>query len=76
MELDNLKSFYDEVFTLSVKRMTEGVTLLEVAAALSAISMRLYRTNMDDENFEQMMTAIYESRHRVESLVERPTRLQ
>jgi hypothetical protein len=44
-----------------------------VAAALVALGASIYKTTMSPENYDTMMTAIYDQRHLVQSLVDAPS---
>jgi hypothetical protein len=47
------------------------VSPLELAAAYITHAMRIYRTVLPEEDYNKMMTSIYDSRHRIKA-IEKP----
>jgi len=59
-ELKDLQDIYDKVFEQSVKHMKTYETQM-VAGTLMAIAIRLYKTNLSDDGFHDMLQTILES---------------
>jgi len=59
-ELKELQDIYDKVFEQSVKHMKTYETQM-VAGTLMAIAIRLYKTNLSDDGFHDMLQTILES---------------
>ena len=57
---DPLEKIYQEVFATAVDYM-EDYEVQAVAATYMAIAMRLYKTNLTDEGFLQMIRTVMES---------------
>ena len=63
---------YAELIKHSNELMDEmSIDPLELAASYITHAMRIYRTVLPEEDYDQMMTSIYESRHRI-SPIEKP----
>ena len=57
---DPLEKLYNEIFKEATKYMKEH-EVQAVAATYMAIAMRLYKTNLTDEGFLQMIRTVMES---------------
>ena len=59
---DPLEKIYLDLFEHTMHLLEEhDVPVEEVAGALMAIAMRLYRTNLSEENFNKMKEVIMET---------------
>ena len=54
-----LEELYQEIFTDSIEYMKKHEPQM-VAGALMAIAIRLYRTNLTDDGFKQMLDTVVE----------------
>ena len=59
-ELKDLQDIYDKVFEQSVKHMKTYETQM-VAGTLMAIAIRLYKTNLSDDGFHDMLQTVLDS---------------
>ena len=59
-ELKELQDIYDKVFEQSVKHMKTYETQM-VAGTLMAIAIRLYKTNLSDDGFHDMLQTVLDS---------------
>ena len=55
-----LQDIYNKIFEQSVKHMKTYETQM-VAGTLMAIAIRLYKTNLSDDGFSQMLQTILDS---------------
>ena len=63
---------YAELIKHSNELMDEmDIDPLELAASYITHAMRIYRTVLPEEDYDQMMTSIYKSRHKI-SPIEKP----
>lgn len=67
---DTLEQTYQDVLAFASVKVAEGRTPFEVAAALVTIGASIYRTTLNESEYELMMDAISTSRDRVQKLVE------
>ena len=58
--MDSLEKFYEHAFTEAMKALPEH-DALEIAGAYMAIAMRLYKTSLDEEDFNKMREVIQNS---------------
>ena len=66
MEDSKLQELYDTFFKLALQEITQGANPSEVCGVMVAIASRMYRTTMNDEDFQRMMEAIAESADKIE----------
>ena len=55
-----LQDIYNKIFEQSVKHMKKYETQM-VAGTLMAIAMRLYKTNLDDDEYQSMIQTVLDS---------------
>ena len=65
-EAKELQEVYDKIFDQSVKHMKKYEPQM-VAGTLMAIAIRLYRTNLSDDGFHQMLQTVLDSEEDVKS---------
>ena len=70
---DTLEQTYHAVSDFAASKVAGGAHPHEVAAALVALGASIYKTTMSPKNYDTMMTAIYDQRHLVQSLVDAPS---
>ena len=58
--MDNLEKFYDHAFNEAMKAIPAHDPL-EIAGAYMAIALRLYKTSLDEEDFNKMREVIQDS---------------
>jgi len=58
--MDNLEKFFDHAFNEAMKAIPEHDPL-EIAGAYMAIALRLYKTSLDEEDFNKMREVIQDS---------------
>jgi hypothetical protein len=63
---DKLQELYDIFFKLVLKEITQGASPSAVAGVMVAIASRMYRTTMNDEDFQKMMETIANSADKIE----------
>lgn len=57
-----MQSTYDELLLLIDRELGAGAKPLEVTAVLLAVSLRMYRTILDPDDFDRMMDTISDGR--------------
>jgi hypothetical protein len=70
---DTLLETYNAASDFAAAKIADGAHAHEVAAALVALGASIYKTTMAPEDFDTMMAAIYNQRHRVQRLVDTPS---
>ena len=66
MEDSKLQELYDSFFKLALQEITQGANPSAVAGVMVAIASRMYRTTMNDEDFQRMMETIAGSADKIE----------
>ena len=66
MEDSKLQELYDTFFKLALQEITQGANPSEVCGVMVAIASRMYRTTMNDEDFQKMMETIAESADKIQ----------
>jgi hypothetical protein len=66
MEDGKLQELYDSFFNLTLEEITRGANPNAVAGVMVAIASRMYRTSMNDEDFQRMMEAISDSADKIQ----------
>ena len=61
MKKKELDDIYQEVFEDALHYMAEDHTVQAVAATYMAIAMRLYKTHLDEDEYESMIQTVMES---------------
>ena len=61
-----LQDIYNKIFKQSIKHMQKYEPQM-VAGTLMAIAIRLYRTNLSDDGFHQMLQTVLDSEEDVKS---------
>ena len=64
-----LQDIYNKIFEQSVKHMKKYETQM-VAGTLMAIAIRLYKTNLSDDGFHDMLQTILDSEGDIKSYVD------
>ena len=67
MESELSKLHGDAILFISMK-ILDGASPLSVAAVLASQAMTLYKTLLDEEDYEKMMLAMYNSRQVVKKI--------
>ena len=57
----DLQEIYNRIFTDAMKYTDQGFPIQMIAATYIAIAMRLYKTNLTEEEYTQMVEAIMET---------------
>jgi hypothetical protein len=65
-----LAELADKTYGTVGELIIEGHTPLAVAAILTMISLQIYRTTLSEEDYNQMVHSIWESRHKVKKLTD------
>lgn len=68
---DRLEKLYHENWQ-HITRLLHDYSGLEIASVLSAQAMTIYKTIMSEEDYQEVVEAIYDSRNKVQAL-EGPT---
>ena len=61
-----LQEIYNKIFEQSIKHMKKYETQM-VAGTLMAIAIRLYKTNLSDDGFHEMLQTVLDSEDRIKS---------
>lgn len=61
----NLIHIHDEVLTLVDRMFGEGHSPIEVAAILASISMKIYKTALNEKDYHDMIDALSDKRNDV-----------
>lgn len=64
-----MHELYNRVLEFAVREIENGVTPLEIAAMLNTLSVSIYRTVLNEQDFERMVDALHENSPRVKPLV-------
>ena len=67
-----LQDIYNKIFKQSVNHMKKYETHM-VAGTLMAIAIRLYRTNLSDDGFSEMLQTVLDSEDDVEPYFDKDT---
>ena len=59
--MDKIEIFYEHAFHEAMEALDRGFDPLEVAGAYMAIAMRLYKSTLDEEDFDKMREVIQNS---------------
>ena len=65
-EAKELQEVYDKIFDQSVKHMKKYEPQM-VAGTLMAIAIRLYKTNLSDDGFHDMLQTVLDSEDKIKS---------
>ena len=66
MEEDkDLEQLYFDLTHYAAEKIQEGSDVLEVSALLIRVGLELYRTSMNEEDFDKMVDFISENRHHI-----------
>ena len=57
---------YDDLYVYMGKHLSEQMSPLAVAAVLMTTALRLYKTTLNPEDFEQMMNFVSDSRDKIQ----------
>ena len=57
---------YDDLYLYMGKHLIEKTSPLAVAAVLMTTALRLYKTTLNPEDFEQMMNFVSDSRDKIQ----------
>ena len=68
MEDRELESLYEDYWTHHATMIDKGYTALEIAAVLVAQSMSIYKTVLDEEQYNMMVDSISDMRYNVKEL--------
>ena len=68
MEDRELEKLYEEYWTAHATMIDKGYTALEIAAVLVAQSMSIYKTVLDEEQYNMMVDSISDMRYNVKEL--------
>lgn len=60
-----MERIYNDFFTLVNSELAAGQDPLEIAAAMTAISMSIYRTVLEDDDYQRMIDSVSDSRDRI-----------
>jgi hypothetical protein len=63
-----LEALYFDITEYVSEKIKEGHDSLEVSALLVRIGLEIYRTTMDQEDFDKIVDFISESRHHIKPL--------
>jgi hypothetical protein len=67
----NIQEIYDRYMKFTDDMVGEYQSVLEIAAVMLAQSLSIYKTTMDDEDYNRMIDNISEARNKVQKF-ERP----
>jgi len=59
-------NLYDDLYVYMGKHLVEKMPPLAVAAVMMTTALRLYKTTLSPEDFEQMMNFISDSRDKIQ----------
>jgi hypothetical protein len=59
-------NLYDDLYVYMGKHLSEKMPPLAVAAVLMTTALRLYKTTLSPEDFEQMMDFVSNSREKIQ----------
>ena len=59
--MDKLEIFYEHAFHEAMEALNRGFDPAEVAGAYMAIALRLYKSTLDEEDFNKMREVIQDS---------------
>lgn len=62
-----MRDTYDRALLFMMKEVQGGASPLEVAAVLNTLSMSMYRTVLDAEDYQRMAQTVYDRREEVKS---------
>lgn len=65
---DQLELLHDQLWHWLDDRATEGYSSLELAAIMSTAGLSLYRTSLNDNDYNLMVDSISESRYQIKKL--------
>lgn len=68
IEDDNLEALYHKFWDMNGKLIAEGFHPLEIAGILVAQALAIYKTVLPEDDFEEMMDRISESREHVKKI--------
>ena len=68
MQDKDLENLYEEYWTFHAAMIDKGYTALEIAAVLVAQSMSIYKTVLDEEQYNMMVDSISDMRYNVKEL--------
>ena len=65
-EAEELQDIYDKIFAETLRHMKKYEPQM-VAGTLMAIAIRLYRTNLSDDGFHEMLQTVLDSEDKIKS---------
>lgn len=57
---------YDDLYACMGKHLVDNVSPLAIAAVMMTSALRLYKTTLSPEDFEQMMNFVSDSRDKIQ----------
>ena len=63
---EQMMKMYDDLYQMMGNWMTQENESLAVAAVLMATALRVYRTSLSDEDYDQMMDYLSDTRDNIE----------
>jgi hypothetical protein len=60
-----MERIYNDFFELVNTKLAAGQDPLEIAAVMTAISMSIYRTVLEDDDYQRMIDSVSGSRDRI-----------
>ena len=65
-EEKQMLNLYDDLYLYMGKHLSQEMSPLAVAAVLMTTALRLYKTTLNPEDFEQMMNFVSDSRDKIQ----------
>lgn len=63
---EQMLKMYDDLYAMMTNWMSQDNESLAVAAVLMATALRVYRTTLSDEDYDQMMNYLSDTRDNIE----------
>jgi hypothetical protein len=70
-----LEDLYFDITEYVSEKIKDGYDSLEISALLVRIGLEIYKTTMDQEDFDKMVDFISENRHHINSLSQNTTHI-
>jgi hypothetical protein len=70
-----LEDLYFDITEYVSEKIKDGHDSLEISALLVRIGLEIYKTTMDQEDFDKMVDFISENRHHINSLSQNTTNI-